>query len=354
MHAATLLFALLPLVQSHAFSAPQTNRIDAIVRSVMAERNVAGCSVGVTGARGRERYERAFGFADVARRRRVGITTLFAIGSLSKTILAASVLRAGSVPGLDLDAPAWRYLPLAQLDARISVRMLLAQTAGLPDYSQLPDFDRFSRQPVAPEALLARAASRPVEFPPGTQWAHSDSNYLALGLLVRASTRVAVARWLRDRTFAPLGMTATHTWQPATFERDRASGNVPWGSPSLAYASSDLESNVPDLERLIGALLSGDFVSGDERRLMFEPTALPDGTVSPYGMGLFVARASGQTIAFQTGYINGFSSVLILAPANDVGAVVLCNADRIDLLPLARSVIAAAEDVAESRPQRLR
>ncbi len=349
MHAAPLLLALLPAVAAGAFSPGEAARVDRIVRYVMQDRAIAGCAAGIRRGDDGSHYERAYGFADSAHARPLRVETAFAIGSLSKTILAASVLDLARRGEMDLDAPVIRYLPQSGIGAATTVRELLNQTAGLPDYTQFPDFDRFSREPVAPETLLAAAESRPVAFAAGTDWAYSNTNYLALGLAVAAATRRPLSSWLHDDVFAPLGMRATKTWSPGTFELDRAAGSVPWGSPSLSFAAGDLESNVPDLERFAGALYGGRFAG--MLPLMMRPTILTDGSSVPYGMGLFAARPFGFDAGVQNGFVTGFSSALAFVPSRKLAAVVLCNADEVDLMPLAKSLVAAGLDVEEAHPQ---
>ncbi|MGR4063954.1 MAG: serine hydrolase domain-containing protein [Vulcanimicrobiaceae bacterium] len=350
MHAAALLLALLPAVSAGAFPSNDVARMDRVVRYVMRDRAIAGCAIGVRRGDDGAHYERAYGFADPSHTRPVRIETVFAIGSLSKTILAAATLRLARGGGIDLDAPALTYLPQSGIGAATTVRELLNQTAGLPDYSQRADFDRFSREPVAPETLLARALSAPVDFAPGTDWAYSNTNYLALGLAVAAATRRPLPAWLGGDAFAPLGMRSTNVWSPGTFEPGRASGNVPWGTPSLAFASGDLESNVPDMERFAAALYGGG--SWSLLAAMMRPTVLPDGTLVPYGMGLSTARPFGFDTGLQSGFINGFSSLLAFVPSRKLVAVALCNADEVDLVPLAKSLIAAALEVDEAHPER--
>ncbi|GAA4935448.1 hypothetical protein GCM10025331_20820 [Actinoplanes utahensis] len=59
------------------------------------------------------------------------------VGSITKTFTAAAVLRQVERGRIDLDAPVGRYLPHlvpGERGRRITVRMLLNHTSGLPDY----------------------------------------------------------------------------------------------------------------------------------------------------------------------------------------------------------------------------
>ncbi|MFC9664047.1 serine hydrolase domain-containing protein [Nocardia sp. NPDC127606] len=59
----------------------------------------------------------------------------FRIGSITKMFTAAVVLQLVGEGVLGLDDPVARYLPSFGLDERITVRMILGHTSGLPDYT---------------------------------------------------------------------------------------------------------------------------------------------------------------------------------------------------------------------------
>jgi Beta-lactamase len=97
---------------------------------------------------------------------------------------------------LSLTDPVHKWLPgLVANDRAITVRMLLSHTSGLPDYSIELHKGRFDpdvlrsitgqdRRVWTPRQLLPVAARYPVNFAPGAQYSYSNTNYIALGLIL--------------------------------------------------------------------------------------------------------------------------------------------------------------------------
>lgn len=317
MHAVALALALAPRA---------SGQIDHIVRYVMGDRHIDGLSLAVVRG-GRIVYVRGYGFADRRRTIPTQPQTVFAIASLEKPFIAAAVLRLAERKRLALDDTLARYVPWYTAARDVTIRELLANESGIPDYSQQPGFERRARNPVSPEELVRRVSSLPLAFPPGTQWQYSNTDYVLLGIIVQKVTGMPLAAWLHHDLFTPLHLRSTATWQPILPERDRAEGSVAAGSPTLAFAAADLESNAPDLARWMNDLLAGRVVDARDLHRMLA------------GMGLITGRFGELNLGWHSGYIEGYSSYMAIAGSQDLGVVILCNEDRVDLGPLALSVI---------------
>ena len=111
-----------------------------------------------------------------------------------------------------------RWLPGAVANGRtITVRMLLNHTSGLPDY--ISDLEAGRSDPDVLDAvtgkvqrdwtsrqLLAVAARYPVLFASGTRHSYSNTNYIALGLILERVTGDSVTHLLQSRILRPLGL----------------------------------------------------------------------------------------------------------------------------------------------------
>ncbi|MFD6892147.1 serine hydrolase domain-containing protein, partial [Streptomyces sp. NPDC059957] len=107
------------------------------------------------------------------------------LASNTKAFTAAAVMRLVADGRIRLDDRAGRYVP--QLAAHtITVRQLLKQTSGLPEYTALVDWTR----PGTPEDYLALALGEKPVFAPGTGWGYSNTNYLALGMVIDKASGV--------------------------------------------------------------------------------------------------------------------------------------------------------------------
>jgi CubicO group peptidase (beta-lactamase class C family) len=142
--------------------------------------------------------------------------TLFRIGSLTKPLTAALILKLVERGDLELDRPIVEYLPWFGLSApgaarAITLRHLLTHTAGLPtDGMDLgpdapPTLVRYVREIVARYPLVAR---------PGVVCSYSNAGYNVAGCVAEVVADWPYPRLIADLIFAPLGMERT-TFDPA-------------------------------------------------------------------------------------------------------------------------------------------
>ena len=66
----------------------------------------------------------------------------------------------------------------------VTVHHLLTNTAGVPNYTDIPDFLDPGAHTAAPGQILALVRDRPLEFAPGSRYRYSNSGYLMLGLIL--------------------------------------------------------------------------------------------------------------------------------------------------------------------------
>jgi D-alanyl-D-alanine carboxypeptidase len=270
-----------------------------------------GVLASVRGADGRVRDYTA-GVGDLKTHRRVPRDGQVRIGSNTKTFTAAVVLQLVGEGRIDLDASVERYLPgmvrgNGNDGSRISVRQLLQQMSGLPDYAAVlyadpKDLVELSHAYYEPRRLLDAALTRPPSFAPGTGWGYSNTNYLLAGLIVERVTARPVGEEITRRIIEPLHLRDTY-W-PGVGEQDlrgrhpqgyhAVAPGAPWiditrMDPSAAWAAGQLVSSPGDLRSFYEALIRGELLKPEQQAAMlttvpapgFEPT---DGW--EYGLGI--------------------------------------------------------------------
>ena len=200
---------------------------------------------------------------------------------------------------LQLDAPAGRYLPsLRHAGRQITVRELLTHRSGLPDYTSYVAWRKRAEasDTIGPRDVLRFALSHPLLFTPGTQWAYSNTNYIALGLIVEAVTHRAFATDLAERITGPLGLRSTMLpatrWVPGL--RDD-----PGINPGLPWTAGGIVSDARDLARFLSALVSGRLLAPAELNAMEQAGPTPYGF--GYGLGLMSIQLPCGTALGHTG-----------------------------------------------------
>lgn len=190
--------------------------------------------VALVARRGRIVYARTTGWADLEAETPMTLDTRFHLASMSKAITAVAALVLVDEGRLDLEAPLSDFVPAFEaarvvtgrddagdfetgfLDEPIRIRHLLTFTSGIGGYAETDDpLDRVWRSPDIEDPGLGsladrieHVASRPLYERPGERWRYGwSADVLARVVEVAAGEPFDV--FLRNRIFAPLGMTRT-------------------------------------------------------------------------------------------------------------------------------------------------
>ncbi|MFE1234019.1 serine hydrolase domain-containing protein [Streptomyces sp. NPDC058745] len=127
------------------------------------------------------------------------------VASNTKAFTAAAVMRLVADGRIRLDDRAGRYVPQLS-EYRITIRQLLKQTSGLPEYATLVDWTR----PGTPEDHLDLALKEKPGFEPGTGWGYSNTNYLALGMVIDKASGVGFRAYIERTILRPLHLDDTY------------------------------------------------------------------------------------------------------------------------------------------------
>lgn len=314
-------------------AAPDT--IDAWVEAYMHAHHIPGLALGIYRA-GRIVETRRYGLADVELHVPVTAHTIFQSGSVGKQFTSAMVLLLVRDGKLALDDPITKYLPEgASVWKGITIRNLLTHTSGIEDYEGADPTIVDLRRDYTDQELVRRFARLPLLFQPGTTWSYSNTGYVLLGIII---DRVTGAHWnvyLHDRVFGPLGMTTARMIGLSDIIPNRASGyvldhghlaNQAWVSPTWEHtADGALYFTVLDLARWDAGLSGDAFLTPAEKREMWTPVHLTDGTTTSYGFGWEVRGRPGHRVVEHAGGWQGFSTHIVRYIDDSVTVVVLTN-----------------------------
>ena len=188
-------------------SAARLANIDRVIERGIRAGGYPGAAV-VVGRKGMAVWTRGFGTLDWGRESAPVIpqSSIYDLASLTKvvgTTTAAMIL--WDEGKLDLDAPVYRYLPAfgGGMKNEVTIRHLLTHRSGLPAGR---DLWRIARNPQ--EARLA-VIDTPLGCRPGACFEYSDLGFDVLGMVVENIAGKGLDEYLKERVFAPLGMTDT-------------------------------------------------------------------------------------------------------------------------------------------------
>lgn len=305
--------------------------------------------------------QRAYGAADLERKVPLTVDSVFDIGSTSKQFTAACLLLLEQEGKLALADPVKKHV--AELPAccdAVTLRHLMLHTSGIPDYIGLmanAGADLEDRT-TAEEALAALGKVQTLDFPTGTKWEYSNSNYFLISEVVERTGKKPLADMARERIFEPLGLVNTHIHTDCTaLVANRAFSYTKGPRGVWKWSFSNWEqtgdgavfTTVADLFRWSRNFIDGKVGGAQLLTAMSAPGALDDGTKIGYGAGLmFTEETSGRRTVSHSGAWAAYRAELLRVPAEDLVVICLCNRDDVSPSELCRRV---ANVVQESTPR---
>jgi D-alanyl-D-alanine carboxypeptidase len=338
--------------------------LQARLNAVRARLDIPGVTVAILWDDGRQ-WLGASGLRDVRANDPMTTGTAVALASVSKTFTAAVVLQLVDEGKLALDESVAPLLPAYGLDKRITLRMLLDHTSGLPDYFLNVKIDRpLQSDPNAtwtPEEAFKYVPKG--HLPPGRRWLYSNSNYLLLGELVTRVTGRPLAVEIRDRLLDPLGL--DKAWYQAV-ERPRAPGVVAYrvldgGPGKVRYVPVAKETDVMPFRAVVTAAGGAGSIAatardaatwmrawagGRELSPGLEKQVLADvartqklGSRIPYGLGIQALPIAGRPALGHSGRYLGIRNVVRYLPGEGVTIAVLTNQSVADPARIAQALL---------------
>lgn len=336
--------------KSAANRPPALHDFDDFVRGVLNDWKAPGVAVAVA-KDGEIILAEGFGVRDVERDLPVTPRTLFAIGSATKAFTTMTLGLLADEGKLDWDTPVKHYLPTFKLydpfaSERITPRDLVTHRSGLPRHDLMWYGTDISRQEI-----VARLAYLEPNKDFRIVWQYQNLMYLTAGYL---AGMVAGQEWedlVRQRIFAPLGMTHSNLSVAASQKsddfacpyqvKDERVEAIPFRNIDTVGPAGAINSCIEDMSAWLLMHLSGGehrgerFISEGQIAQMHAPQMVmpstgrfPELSLPSYGMGWFIRSYRGHTIVDHGGNIDGFSALVSLMPRDNIGVVVLTNRNR--------------------------
>lgn len=295
-------------------------------------------------------FSYATGLAD--RELRVPATprTVFNVGSVSKAITGVALAQLVEQGRVRLDDPIQRYVPsFPEKGAPVTVGQLATHTSGIRHYRvhDFPgaDWEENHRPYASVAAASAIFRDDALLFPPGRYYFYSSYGVNLLQGVVETASGASFEAYLRDRVFAPAGMTRSGLDVAGRALEERARGYEKKGEllvPTAAvdvsykYAGGGMLSTAEDLARLGTALNHGKVLGPAGLEVLFH-AYLPvvrrfrvDGppVTERYHQALLwrlVDRPDGHGFAYECGTFNGFNACLLDYRGEDLVVAMIFN-----------------------------
>lgn len=318
-------------------------QVDATVARLMEAGRVPGLALGLV-EDGRVVLAVGYGVRDVATGRPLTPDTVMAGASLTKPAFAYLCMTLVDEGRLELDRPIRELLPKplpaypGYVDLagdprweRITPRMLLSHTSGLPNWRWLDDDPRLD-----------------IELEPGARYSYSGEGIKLLQFVLEEGLGLDVAALMQQRVFDRFGMRRTAmTWR-ADFEEDHATGYDEAGK-SLGHdrrdsvdAAGSMDTTVADFARFLAGFTRGEGLSAraldemlrtqvDIHSVTQFPTPRPETTQAyrpialGYGLGWGLFRSPFGPAFFKEGHEDGWNNYALCLRPQRRCVLVLAN-----------------------------
>lgn len=293
------------------------------------------------------------GTANLATGAPIRATDSMRLASVAKAFSGAVALSLVADGRLSLSDTIGRRLPGLPLAwSKVTLRELLQHTSGIPDFSKTKAFGKaVAKSPfkAPPPAVLLSFAPRRLNFTPGSEYAYSNSDNVAVGLMVQAVTGQTYSSQLRQRVFGPLGLAHTSLPRGAALPPPLIHGYkiAPPQRPvdethlfaaGWAWASGGVVSTPRDANAFIRGYARGATTSPAAHRAQF--TFRPGSSEPPgpgrnsVGLAIFRYQTRCGTVYGHTGNTPGYTQFAAATSNGNRSVVVSANTQlNLDMHP---------------------
>ncbi|MGI4885972.1 MAG: serine hydrolase domain-containing protein [Janthinobacterium lividum] len=326
----SVVILLLALLASQGARAQRANELGAL----MQHYRVPGMQVVYTKGKTVAAYN--LGVREAGTTQPVTAATTFEAASLGKEMLAYVALRLHDRQLLDLDKPLLQYYAYPRLQgqpraARITARMVLAHTAGLPNWAENPTGPGWATSALA------------VKYAPDSCWNYSGEGYAFLQKTLEHLTGRSLETLTMEEIFKPLGLkNSSFKWQDS-FAATASAGHDGAGKPTpidhftAPNAGFSLYATATDYNRFLQAFRAGQGLRPATARLLCTPATAanrcgqPATAADPYiawACGVGLAITSQGLAQWQWGDNGNFKGFFMTLPDKQESVLIFTNSSN--------------------------
>ena len=323
-----------------------TQSLQSRLSELIAQHKVPGAAVGVL--KDGEATEAAAGVINLDTGVEATTDTLWQIGSMSKVWTTTVIMQLADEGKLDIDKPVQTYLPGfkvadPEVSATVTLRQLLSHTSGIDG----DHFQDFGRGDDCLERYVDACASLNQTHPLGKTMSYCNTGFSIAGRIIEVLTDQVWDVAMRERLFAPLGLTHTNTLPEEALLFRTAVGHISlnpgdpptrapmWVLPRVCGPMGLINSTVADVLTFAKMHLDGgkapdgmQVLSESSVKAMQEPQVkVPDPHTlgSHWGVGWILFDWGGRKLYGHDGNTIGQSAYLRVAPDANIAITLLTN-----------------------------
>lgn len=281
-------------------------------------------------------YDKSFGYADLYKKKKLNKDDIFQLASVSKQFTAMAIMILKERDKLNYDDSVTKFIPEFPYP-RITIRMLLTHTSGLPNYMWLDEHQwKGKKAPYNDDIIKMMVKNKlPLYFTPGHRWDYSNTGYMVLASVVERITNQKFPDFMHENIFEPLHMNNSFIYSSALSnpEKDKLVGYyyrgrryrmIPETVNDGAVGDKGVYSTTEDLLKWDQALYNNTLVSAATFNEAISKFKLRNKYEIPYGFGFRIRTINDKKVVYHHGKWNGFRTSIIRY-VDDRNTVIVLN-----------------------------
>lgn len=330
------------------------NKFSGIITDLLVESSIPGAAIAVVSNK-KILYMKTYGVKNIDTGEPVNKDTLFRIASVSKLFTSLLISKLHEEGLLNIDHNAINYLPTLSLlpetkFSKIRIIDILNHSSGAQKYS-LED-QAYSRQ--SKDNLFKKIKQINIIFPPGKVYGYQNVIYSLLGLIVESATGNSFSLVLEKKIFKPLqiknytlcdkdyenhrNIALPHSFDkkknnyrrtncPSFYDNILPAGGIAISTnEAVKFIQALLSKTHPISKEMMDRLTCYKVKTCSKTRPCNKSCFCKKGLTMYYGLGCRIVNISGYDVIYHTGYLSGYSSIIAIIPALELGLIVFINA----------------------------
>ena len=323
-------------VSGQTISADAVARADVNAGETATDGDFPGMAVAVY--HNGEIWQQGYGYANVEKKDPIDPAgSLFRVGSVSKTLTSAGLLKLYQDGQIALDTAVQVYVPdFPEKKYPVTVRQVAQHVAGIRHYRDMEFMSNIHYNSVS-EGLQIFADDT-LLFEPGAKFSYSSYGWNLISAVMESAAGEDFLSFMNKEVFDRAGMLNTSaedvTQQiPGLVEFYNLQDSILVVAPpvdnSYKWAGGGFISTAGDLIRFGRMILEGTYLSDETMSEAWKPYVLNDGGETNYGLGWRVGRDKKDRlwVGHGGGSVGG-SSMFVIYPEENLIVVTLVNLTR--------------------------
>ncbi len=294
--------------------------LDSLIKEIEARKNLHG----VVSIKHQNEvvYSSPIGYSNIKLKQKADTSTLFAIGSITKTYIATIILQLVEEKSIKLTDKLVKFQPDIPFASDITINDLLKHQSGISDNNYFKwkyGGKRFKR----------------VDKP-----TYSNVNYGLLGLIIEQLENKTLDQVLQERIVDPLGLHHTYyltQGQDSLIAKSYSFQNKKWTEQSFgnlenAGGAGGMISSAEDVNRFFSALFQAKLISQESLDIMRSMDA-------HYAMALFPGNFFAHQGYCNSGQYGHYHSTVVYFPKSELSITILSNGTNTSLNLVLRQVL---------------